>query len=257
MKERLIRLLNKFGILVIKRKTILKNTPSFIARIYHINEESVPYLHSLMNGGIRDQLMKEGRTKWLEVGCGGTFEPDFIYIDLFPETLVGKKEKYYRVDILNLTEADIHKLGGFDLIRMQHVLEHFTPEEGLRVLENCAKLLNKNGYILITAPDLRKYIQLYLNGTIRNDFDWALKRISPDSPDSFFFSVFSHSMRYEEHKWCYDAEGLIYQLNKTGKFTNIREIRLGDEWANVPFTHNRPKEDVCVVGQLKYFYDKI
>jgi len=251
MKELIINILKKYGLLIIKRKTLHKNTPPGIAKLYDIDENSVPLVQSVMNSGIRQKLINEGRTRWLEVGCGGTFDEYFTYIDLFPETLVQKPGKYYRIDILNLTEKDIETLGKFDLVRMQHVLEHFSPEDGLRVLDNCARLLQEGGFILITTPDLKKFISIYLNGTIRNDFNWALKRISPDSPDSFFFSMYAHSMRYEEHKWCYDAEGLIYQLKKTGKFKNIWEIKLSDDWANVPFTHNRPKEDVCVIGQIQ------
>jgi hypothetical protein len=36
-------------------------------------------------------------------------------------------------------------------------------------------------------------------------------------------------MRFEEHKWCYDADGLIYQLKQSGRFNNIIEVKLGDE----------------------------
>lgn len=250
MKKLINRILNQFGYLLISRKALRKRTPPELADLYQIKENSIPVLKSSLNGGLKEKLISEGKSRWLEIGCGGSFEDNFTYIDLFPETLVNKKGKYFRIDIKNLTELDENKLGKFDLIRMQHVFEHFKPEEGLVVLNNCAKLLNHDGYILISAPDLRKYMAMYLQGSIKEDYDWALKRINPDSPDSFFFSMFTHSVPYEEHKWCYDSEGLIFQLNKCGKFKNIEEIKLTDELSNIPFTHNRPKEDVCVIGQL-------
>jgi predicted SAM-dependent methyltransferase len=250
MKKLIRNYLATKGYLIISRKALRKHPKEEISNYYGIEESSIPYLKSAMNGGLKEKLIQNGKTKWLEVGCGGTFDDNFTYIDLFPETLVNKKGKYHRIDIINLTESDVTKLGKFDLIRMQHVFEHFTPEDGLKVLGNCAKLLNHDGYILITSPDLMKHISLYLSGTIRNDFEWAHRRISSDSPNSFYFSVYAHSMRFEEHKWCYDAEGLIYQLKQSGRFNNIIEVKLGDELANIPFTHNRPKEDVCVIGQL-------
>ena len=240
----------KLGYLIISERALRRNTPEELCAVHNIQEDSIPVLKSGLNGGLKVKLIKEKKTKWLEIGCGGTFDPDFTYIDVFPENLAARKGRYFRMDIINLTESDTEKLGRFDFIRMQHVFEHFSPENGLQVLNNCARLLNPEGYILMTTPDLRKYISMYLNRTISKNSEWALRRIQPDSPDSFFFSVYAHSLNYEKHEWCYDAEGLIYQLTRTQKFKNIREIVLGDELANIPFTHNRPKEDVCIIGQL-------
>ncbi|WP_169921741.1 methyltransferase domain-containing protein [Spirosoma rigui] len=209
------------------------------------------FLKARESGGLREKLIAENKTRWLEIGCGGTFDDNFTYVDLFPEALVKQKGRYFRMDMVNATDAALERLGKFDMIRMQHVFEHFTPEAGLTVLANCAKLLNKDGYVLISTPDLRKYVEFYLSGQIRENFDWALNRISKDSPNSFYFSIFSHSLPFEKHEWCYDAEGLIYQLNRSGKFDHIRELALGDELTTIPFTHNRPNEDVCVIAQLK------
>lgn len=187
MKTFLNRVLSRLGYMIISRKTLRKCPPEEVYSLYGIDELSLPLLKSIINGGLKDKLIRERKNKWLEIGCGGTFDPNFNYIDLFPETIVGRSKKYFRIDISNILEADINRIGMFDLIRMQHVFEHFTPEDGLIVLKNCARLLNPGGYLLITTPDLKKYINLYLNRKIRNDFDWALKRIDKNSPDSFYF----------------------------------------------------------------------
>lgn len=242
---------NKLGYLIISKKAI-KNNPMYdLSKKHNLEEAEIIFITANTNGGLRDKLIEERKTRWLDIGCGGTFEDNFIYIDLFPETIVNKKDKYFRIDVINATDSELNKLGKFDLIRMQHVFEHFTPEDGRKVLNNCSKLLEKDGYILITTPNLKMYVHLYLSGKIREKFEWAHKRIEEDSPNSFYFSIFSHSMLFEKHKWCYDAEGIIYQFEFTHKFKNIREVKLNDEYANIPFTHNRPDEDVCVVAQLR------
>lgn len=251
MKKYITQFLDKLGILLITKRKLGKYQVANIEKEYPILENKVDFLKAQSNGGLKEKLLKDNKTKWLEIGCGGTFDDNFTYIDLFPDTLVSKKGRYFRLDIVNTTDEALEKLGKFDLIRMQHVFEHFTPEDGRRVLENCAKLLNKNGYILISTPDLKKYIGFYLSGQIKDNFEWALNRIPKDSPNSFYFSIFSHSLLHEKHEWCYDAEGLEFQLNFSKKFKNIQEINLSDELANVPFTHNRPNEDVCVIAQLK------
>lgn len=250
MKKLVIRFLDKLGFIVFTKKSIGNFKKAELESINPLLENKGEFVKARANGGLREILLAEGKTRWLEIGCGGTFDDYFTYVDLFPETLVDKKGRYYRMDMVNTTDEALGKLGKFDLIRMQHVFEHFTPEAGKIVLENCAKLLNKDGYILVSTPDLRKYVGFYLSGQIRENYDWALNRISSDSPNSFYFSIFTHSLPFEKHEWCYDAEGLIYQFERTGKFKNITEITLESELANIPFTHNRPSEDVCVLAQL-------
>jgi predicted SAM-dependent methyltransferase len=111
--------------------------------------------------------------------------------------------------------------------------------------------LNEGGHILLSTPDLKKYDHLYSSDKInQQNWDWPLKRIYKDAPKSFYFSIFSHSLP-GKLQWDYDAEGLIYQLERSGKFKNITEIPLDENLANSPFNHNKAWEDVYVMAQLK------
>lgn len=205
---------------------------------------------------LKQTLIKENKKRWLDIGSGGNFEEGFSYMDLFPEDIINPKfkDRYFRVDILNAPDKELEKLGKFDLVRMQHTFEHFSYEEGKVVLKNCAKLLNRGGYILITTPDLKVHIQKYLNNEYKDwsGFKWwANKRIPENAPNSFYFSIFAHSVPFEQHKWCYDYEGLEFILREVGEFENIKELKAADELADIPFTHNRPEEDVCVIARKK------
>jgi predicted SAM-dependent methyltransferase len=251
MRHLLNKILNKFGFTLYSKKKINYYSNDQLKKMYNLDDYDISCIKGKLDGGLKDKLIQENKIKWLDIGCGGHFENNFYYLDTFPEGMIREKDKYIRANIVHLSESEFEKIGKFDLIRMQHVFEHFTPEDGLKVLDNCAKLLNKDGYILISTPDLRKYVHLYLTDRIKENFDWALNRIDKNSPNSFYFSIFSHSMLHEKHEWCYDAEGLIYQLNRTNKYKNIAEISLSDNLANIPFTHNRPNQDVCVLAQLK------
>lgn len=220
------------------------------------------YKKKIMN--LKEKLIQEGKTRWLDIGSAENFEPGFYYMDILPlknyktenikDVASLFSDKYFEMDIRSLSDKEVNDLGKFDYIRMQHVLEHFTYEEVQDVLKNCAKLLKKDGIITISVPDLRVHIQNYLNNRYKNwncFQSWAHKRIPKGSPNSFYFSIFSHSMPWEKHKWCYDYEGLEFQLKKSGVFKKIREFKATDELANVPFTHNRPEEDVCVIASRK------
>lgn len=205
---------------------------------------------------LQQQLVSQGKTRWLDIGCGGRFDDGFHYVDIFPISKIpGEyRNRYYRVDMVTAKSADLKKLGKFNFVRLQHTFEHFSLEEGKEVLKNCAKLLEPGGIILITTPDLRIHIDKYLTGSYRKwkGFTWwANKRIPVAAPDSFYFSIFAHSMPWESHKWCYDSEGLIFQLKSVALFKNIKEMKVDDNLASVPFTHNRPEEDVCVIANLK------
>jgi hypothetical protein len=58
--------------LIISRKALRKHPKEEIINYYGIEESSIPYLKSAMNGGLKEKLIQNGKTKWLEVGSGGT-----------------------------------------------------------------------------------------------------------------------------------------------------------------------------------------
>jgi predicted SAM-dependent methyltransferase len=202
---------------------------------------------------LKNKLINDNKLNWLDIGCGGNFEEGFQYIDTFAEDIICPRyrNKYRRLDIVNCNKKDLISLGQFDFIRLQHTLEHFSYEEGNTALRNCASILKPKGIILITVPDLRIHIKKYLNDEYKNWNGyklWAKKRIQENSPPSFYFSIFAHSMPFEQHKWCYDFEGVAFQLDSIGKFKDIIKLGIDDPLSDEPFTHNRPEEDLCVIA---------
>jgi hypothetical protein len=143
-------------------------------------------------------------------------------------------------------------MGRFDLVRLQHVLEHFSYEEGRTVLGRCGELLEDGGLLLITVPDLRIHIGRYLKDAYK-DWDgfswWAHKRIPQGAPNSFYFSIFTHSLAQEPPRWCYDFEGLSYLIGQVGVFQEAIDLPHDDSMASFPFTHSRVDEDLCAVAQ--------
>jgi predicted SAM-dependent methyltransferase len=203
---------------------------------------------------LENELLHAQDTRWLDIGSGGQFHPRFHYIDLFPIDLVPveNRSRYHRLDIVNAQPEQLEALGTFDLVRMQHTFEHWSFEDGLRVLINCARLLDPGALLLVSVPDLAIHARRYLDNSYLSSpeyRDWAWQRIPRDAPASAYFSVFAHSMTYEPHKWCYDYDGLAYQIERSGLFVNVKRLALSDDLASVPFTHNRPEEDVCVLAE--------
>ena len=51
--------------------------------------------------------------------------------------------------------------------------------------------------------------------------------------------------------WCYNKEGLINKILASGGFKNAKKVGLLNKFAGIPFTHNRPQEDLCVIATKK------
>jgi SAM-dependent methyltransferase len=252
MRNLISRLLGSLGYTVAKTSHLKKYNTAEIQKLYNIEKiDAVVLKEKVEMTGLKKHLVDSGRTKWLEVGCGGNLEENFVYVDILPEEKINQPGKYFRINMTSPDKSSLDKLGKYDLVRMQHVFEHFTPEEAQVVLENSAYLLKPGGYLLISVPDLKKFIALYLNGEIKDYYNWARERVEAQAPASFYFSVYAHSILTEQHKWCYDAEGLIYLVGKSGYFDDIQELKLGDELSSMPFTHNRPVEDLVVLSRKK------
>lgn len=215
--------------------------------------------------GLKRKLILEGKTRWLDIGNGDRFEDGFEYLDWLVHDDIDSaiRARCHQADILNLAAPNFAELGAFDLVRMQHVFEHFSFEEGPRVLRNCGRLLKPGGLLLITVPDLRIFADAYRGGAfglLKSFRNFAVGRIPEKSPASCYFSMFAHSFGYspdlastarahrDQHKWCYDFEGLSYQLGLAGGFTGIRRIGLLHPLASISFTHNRLEQDVCVLS---------
>ena len=204
---------------------------------------------------LKKLLIKNNQTRWLDLGSSTAFNEGFYFVDIIDEILIPEKMRsnYFKMDFTKpLQPGDLNKMGEFDFIRMQHVFEHFTPADGLVVLENCHKLLNPGGYILISVPDLEIFAKRYLRKSLTHSWyfsEWAKTHLAKDAPPSFYFSLFAHSIVNQKHLWCYDKEGLIYQIRKSGKFSDIQQIGLFDNLCHIGFTHNRPLEDLCILAK--------
>jgi predicted SAM-dependent methyltransferase len=53
--------------------------------------------------------------------------------------------------------------ASFDGIFSEHVLEHFTREDGARVLRECRRVLVPGGLLRVIVPDACKILEAYVN----------------------------------------------------------------------------------------------
>ena len=118
--------------------------------------------------------------------------------------------------------------NSIDFINSSHLIEHLTRIEGIKHLEDCYRVLKRNGKIRIGTPDLGELVDCYLNNEM-NIFD----SIQPesykdcDNSEKFWRMISSGppeligTSSWEGHKTAYDIVGIRNILESIGFKTEI------------------------------------
>lgn len=94
--------------------------------------------------------------KYLNLGCGKKYSnlPEWINIDF-----VSSGE---HVIAHNLLDGIPYPDQSFDLVYHSHVLEHFSKKDGENFIQECFRVLKKDGVLRIVVPNLEKIAKNYL-----------------------------------------------------------------------------------------------
>lgn len=136
----------------------------------------------------------------LNLGCGIYKKVGWINIDQYESV---------NPDVV----CDIRKLpyedGVADDVYLGHVLEHFTYDEGQRVLKEILRVLKPKGKAYVVVPDMKAICRAYLEGKvdIRTLNDWFIYSYVQDS----------------HHQYCYD-EQLLHQALKEAGFSMVLKM---------------------------------
>ncbi|MDX1371055.1 MAG: hypothetical protein R3321_01210 [Nitrososphaeraceae archaeon] len=228
----------------------------FYSLFYFLKSKVIhSYHYRFKKTSLQKTLISSSQKNWLDLGASVTRASGFDYADIFPvEELPDELQgNYFR---WNVSEPDLANKNDkiYDFIRLQHVFEHLRYEEGQIALRNLFDRLSSGGIMLITVPDLKIYIKRYQRKCLDVDWSfkyWAEKNLPVNSPQSFYFSIFTHSASNQSHKWCYDREGLGFAIQNALPESTFKFIKWYHKEASIPFTHNRPLEDLCVLIKKK------
>jgi len=143
----------------------------------------------------------------INFGCGPIFQNGWINVDSH-----NTKGVDLVIDLRsNLPFSD----GSAKYIFSEHFIEHLEfPNEALKFLSECHRILSSFGTVRIITPDAAKYIRAY----VLNDSEFFSHSDIGETPKIEILNrVFS-----EEgfHKFCYDYEALYLLLEEAG-FRNI------------------------------------
>ena len=109
------------------------------------------------------------------------------------------------------------------------MIEHIPYIHGIKMLQECQRVLKTNGLIRITTPDIEKITKL-LNtnlSSVETDYiSWASGQLnlqSMDLPPNFIVNNF---FRDWGHQFIYSRATLVSSLRQCG-FTNIEVCEIG------------------------------
>ncbi|MFW6009034.1 MAG: class I SAM-dependent methyltransferase [archaeon] len=180
----------------------------------------------------------------INLGCGYEIKQGWLNIGLFYEEYIKYNEMkkidnayIYHIDILDKFPVAENSIN---YIYASHLIEHFDFNTGIEILKRCYQSLKKGGVIRLIFPDLKLWIEKYIN----ND-------------DEFFNKYYNHTKKYGlpdlrtngeifvtqffnwGHKWGYDFESIKDVLGRVG-FTTIIKKEINDSLIpNIKYIENQ------------------
>jgi SAM-dependent methyltransferase len=166
----------------------------------------------------------------LNLGCGSQTPLDWTNVDYafgarlakFPIfKILNKKIHLFdltwndRIYIHDLTKRFPWKDNSVDIVYTSHTLEHFTRHDGIAFLNECCRILKKDGIIRIIVPDLSQLVRDYLEKKIRADDFVEKLGVLYKRNASPFKQYFSPFIQFP-HKCMYDSLTLISILQNVG-----------------------------------------
>jgi ubiquinone/menaquinone biosynthesis C-methylase UbiE len=117
----------------------------------------------------------------------------------------------------------------FDFIRSEHMIEHIPHLDGLRLLQECHRVLKPGGFIRIATPDLKKLAKLYdapLLDAQRAYVDAVFRHFCKDYDGSEVGVAVNNMFLSLGHLFIYDSGTLGEWMQRAG-FTDILQVAPG------------------------------
>jgi predicted SAM-dependent methyltransferase len=159
----------------------------------------------------------------LMLGAGSNLRPGWLLTDIAPQSST--------VMYLDVTKPFPFDSEMFEYIHAEHLIEHLSWSDGLRMLRECRRVLTPGGIIRIATPDLATLLGLYYeqqhDDLGRRYIEWITDLTLADVDDYKAAFVINNAFTNFGHKFLYDRELLELALTKAA-FIDIREFPMGE-----------------------------
>lgn len=161
------------------------------------------------------EFLGQGGPKRFQFGSGGHRLPGWFNTDYEPWV----SEVYH----LDMREALPFPDNSLDVAASEHVFEHFSYQEGAKILSELFRCLKPGGLVRMSMPDLDQYIALWDKpiSQAKTAYMQAYVAIEHAGDPVTPCMTLNLAMRSFGHKFLYDRPTLSSLLAQTG-FTDIR-----------------------------------
>jgi predicted SAM-dependent methyltransferase len=216
------------------------NVKALLNRTYrHICSECKKLYFSRKALEAKIKLRTFSRPLKLHLGCGRVRLKDWVNID--SDTSLGTADIVW-----DLTRGIPVDNSSCKLVYCEHLLEHFTVEQGLSLLRECYRVLEPGGVLRVAMPSLDVLIKDSYLGSWRGQ-DWL------SWPQYQFIEtraeMLNIAFRGWGHKWLYDQEELHRRLKESG-FKDIRDAEWGTSDID-DFTGLEIRKDSLLICEAK------
>jgi predicted SAM-dependent methyltransferase len=202
-------------------KSIIKSIPG-TTRIY-IVILGIPQL--IRTFRLLRFYIKENKVRKLHIGCGPNILIGWLNSDYYP-----RNKKVIHLDASRKFPIQDET---FDFIFSEHMIEHIPLGSGVKMLNECYRILKPGGKIRISTPDMKFLIDLY--STNKNDLQedyikWSFNSFikSTICNDTIIINNF---VRDWGHKFIYDFKTLSLILANIG-YKNITRYQINESKEN-------------------------
>jgi predicted SAM-dependent methyltransferase len=154
--------------------------------------------------------------RYLNLGSGprGLDGVHWVNVDGFPD-----KNVHFLMDI---SRALPFPDSSFDGVFCEHVLEHFSLEEGLKISREIKRILRPGGVFRVIVPDAEYVVRMYLE----KPRDLVAYRGSGDAGETAMETVNSFFRQRYDHQFLYDWATIEKMLLNAG-FDKVSRARFG------------------------------
>ncbi len=165
-------------------------------------------------GKIRSHVNRMPDPRYLNLGSGprGIVDPHWLNIDGFID-----KNVHYRLDFGRHWPIPDASMDG---VFCEHVLEHFTLEDGITMLKQCCRILKPGGTVRFIMPNAQTIMRTYFDSP-----DLLVQKRTPESQTAMEAVNGWFRQRYE-HQCLYDWSLSEYAFKQAG-FAEVHNAEYG------------------------------
>jgi predicted SAM-dependent methyltransferase len=154
--------------------------------------------------------------RYLNLGSGprGLDDVHWVNVDGFPD-----KNVHFLIDI---SRALPFPDGSFDGVFCEHVLEHFSLDDGLKISREIKRILRPGGVLRVIVPDAEYVVRMYL----QKPHDLIAYRGGGDAGETAMETVNTFFRQRYDHQFLYDWTTMEKMLLNAG-FEKVSRARFG------------------------------